>query len=67
MTIITQRIQLILGERGMTQADLATRSGISRQSVSTILTRGTAAPKNVYRLARALGVDPAEIVAEKGE
>lgn len=64
MTINTQRIELLLAERGLTKADLAVRCGISRQSISTITTRGTASPRNVGRLAAGLGV-PVEQIIER--
>lgn len=66
MTIDRVRIELTLAEKGWTKADLAERSGISRQSVSTITRRGTASPRNVGRIARALGVAPADIIRKEG-
>lgn len=65
MTINTTRIELTLAEKGWTRAELATRCGISRQNVSTILRRGTAEPKTIGKLAAGLGVDPAEILKEE--
>ena len=43
---------------------LAERAGISRQSISTILRRGTCSAVNAGRLADALGVDVREIWKE---
>lgn len=65
MTINTTIIKLLLAELGMTQADLANKIGLSRQSVSTVLTRGTASPKTVGKLAAGLGVRPKDIIAER--
>ncbi len=65
MTINTVIIKLLLAELGMTQADLADKIGLSRQSVSTILTRGTASPKNIGKLAAGLGVRPKDIIDER--
>lgn len=65
MTINTVIIKLLLAERDMTQAELASKSGMSRQSVSTVLTRGTASPKTVGRLAAGLGVRPRDIIDER--
>lgn len=56
MNINRARIETMLAKRGMTQAALASICGLSRQSVSTILTRGTCAPKSAGKLANALGV-----------
>ena len=55
LDIIT--IKRLLAENSLTASALSTRSGISRQSVSTILGRGTCSVTNAGKLARALGVD----------
>lgn len=65
MTINSQRIETLLAERGMSKADLAAKTGISRQSISTITTRGTASPRNVGRLAAGLGVSVADIITKE--
>lgn len=57
-----QRVNLLLAMQGHTQTSLAPLCGLSRQSISTILTRGTAAPKSVGKLAAGLGVAPEDIV-----
>lgn len=64
MKINAHKIKLILAEMDMTRTDLAAKCGISRQNISTILTRGTCAPKTAGRLAKGLGVPLAEIVEE---
>lgn len=64
MKINTTKIALILAHRQMTRAALADMCGISRQNVSTILTRGTCEPKTVGKLAKGLGIDPVEIIKE---
>ena len=55
------KIELILAENGMTKADLSKKSGIARQNISTILSRGTCSPKTAGKLAAGLGVPVAEI------
>ena len=60
--INSNRIYLLMAEQEHTQASLAPLCGISRQSICTMLTRGTAAPKSVGKIAKALGVDPIEII-----
>lgn len=65
MTLNTQRIEVMLAERGLTKAALAENCGISRQNVSTIIRRGTAEPKTVGKLAAGLGVPVAEIIEER--
>lgn len=64
MKINAHKIKLILAEMDMTRTDLAAKCGISRQNISTILTRGTCAPKTAGRLAKGLGVPLTEIVEE---
>ena len=65
MTINTQRIELMLAERGLTKAALAESCGISRQNVSTIIRRGTCEPKTAGKLAAGLGVPVADIIKEE--
>ena len=64
MKLNTTKIALILADREMTRAALAEQCGLSRQNISTILTRGTCEPKTVGKLAKGLGIDPAEIIKE---
>ena len=65
MTINTQRIDVMLAERGLTKAALAESCGISRQNISTIIRRGTCEPKTAGKLAAGLGVPVAEIIEER--
>ena len=60
--IDSARISLLMAEQEQTQTSLASLCGISRQSICNILARGTAAPKSVVKLAKALGVPVAEII-----
>lgn len=64
MKINAHKIKLILAEMEMTRSDLAAKCGISRQNISTILTRGTCELKTAGKLAKGLGVPLAEIVEE---
>ena len=64
MKINTHKIKLILAEMEMTRSDLAAKCGISRQNISTILTRGTCEPKTAGKLAKGLGIPLDEIVKE---
>lgn len=64
MTISALRIETILAERHMTKKDLAEKCQMTRQSVSTIIRRGTAEPKTVGKLAAGLGVPVVEIIME---
>ena len=64
MTINTTKVNLLKAELRLTNIALAERSGISRQSISTILQRGTCSPINAGKLAAGLGVSVADIVEE---
>lgn len=65
MDINNRMIEVMLAEKGMTQALLAEKSGISRQSINVILRRGTCAPKNAGKIAKGLGVSVADIIAKE--
>lgn len=64
MKIDVNKIKIILAEREMTRSALAALCGISRQNISTILTRGTCEPKTAGKLAKGLGIPVDEIVKE---
>lgn len=64
MTINTQRIEAKLAEKGLSKTAYAENCGISRQSISTIIRRGTCEPKTAGKLAAGLGVPVADIIAE---
>lgn len=62
MQIQSKKIRVLMARSGLTQSKLSEMSGISRQSISTILSRGSCSPKNAGKLAEALGVDVLAIV-----
>lgn len=64
MKIDANKIKMFLAERGLTRAAYAELCGISRQNISTILTRGTCEPRTAGKLAKGLGVPVSEIVKE---
>ena len=64
MKLNIAKIMQLLAEQGLTRAELATKSGVSRQNISTILTRGTCAPKTAGKLAAGLGISVGEIMKE---
>ena len=66
MRIDRSRIEIMLAERGMTQQNLAEKSGVSRQGVNVAIRRGTCAPKTVGKLASGLGVSVSDIIAKEG-
>ena len=62
MDISTTKINLLRAERELTVTELAKRSGISRQNISTIVRRGTCNPQTAAKLAAGLGVPVADII-----
>lgn len=64
MLLNQKKILCILAERQMTQTELAAKTQISRQSVNTILRRGTCNPVSAGRLVAGLGVSVEEITRD---
>jgi len=64
VTISTKRIETILADRRMTKTALADLCGVSRQSISTLLRRGTCEPRTAGKLAEGLGVPLNDILEE---
>lgn len=54
----------LMAKQQMNNVKLSEQSGISRQSISTILRRGTCSVTNLGRIAVALGVEVDEIWKE---
>lgn len=65
MKIDTNKIKMFLAERGLTRAAYAELCGISRQNISTILTRGTCEPRTAGKLAKGFGIPVSEIIKEE--
>lgn len=65
MKLNVHAIKRLMAIQRMTQSELADKSGLSRQSIGYILTRGTITIANSGKLADALGVDVSEIWNEK--
>lgn len=65
MYIDSFSIESMLAERGLTRKEIAERCGISRQSISTIIRRGTCEPRTAGKLAAGLGVQVEKIVVRE--
>lgn len=65
MKLNIHKIKLIMAERGLSVSAYSALCGISRQNVSTIMTRGTCEPRTAGKLAKGLGVSVCEIVKEE--
>lgn len=66
MIVDRTKIDTLLAEKQMTHVMLSKETGISRQSISTILKRKTCEPKTAGKLAAGLGVPVSEILAKEG-
>lgn len=64
MKISRQQLELAQAQAGMSATQLSEASGISRQQISTIKTRGACMPITAAKLAQGLGV-PLESILEK--
>jgi DNA-binding XRE family transcriptional regulator len=64
MKLDIMKIVRMLAELGMTKSELASKSGVSRQQISTIIGRGTCCPKTAGKLAAGLGIPVGEIMKE---
>jgi ribosome-binding protein aMBF1 (putative translation factor) len=62
-TPLAERIILERAARDWSQAELAERAGVSPSTVALAETGGTkTSPRTLYRIARALGLDPIELL-----
>lgn len=62
MKVDATKLRVELARRNWKQKDLAERSGIERQNISTILKRGSCTVSTAGRISKALGLDPSEII-----
>jgi len=65
MKISRSKIEILLAEKSLTKTALSEICGISRQNLSTIILRGTCAPKTAVKLANGLEVSVTEIIKEE--
>ena len=64
MELYALKIETLLAQKGLTKRELAERCGISQPQISTIVRRGTCAPRTAGKLAAGLGVDVSQIIKE---
>lgn len=65
MRINAIAIEVLLAKKDMTKADMAAKSTLTKQAVSTILRRGTCEPKTLGKIAAALEVDVEQLIAKE--
>mgnify|MGYP002527437355 CR=1 FL=1 len=62
MKISKRKITALMGAKLMTQVKLAEAAGVSRATINAALLKGSCSIPTVGKIARALGVDPMEII-----
>ena len=62
MKISAKKIKRIIGANLMTQLQLANAAGVSRATINSALLKGSCSTQTAGKIAKALGVDPAEII-----
>lgn len=65
--LLARRLQQLMSANGMTQSELARRSNVARDAISTYV-RGLSypEPRNLGRLAEAFGLTPAQLMESVG-
>ena len=66
MEISAKKITYLMGANLMTQKALAQAAGVSRVTINSTLLKGSCSPVTAGKIAKALGVDPAEIIETEG-
>ena len=67
MKINVFKMQILMGERGLTIKKLAELSGVSRQMISCIISGKSCTPQVAYKIATALDQELSQIVKEDVE
>ena len=67
MKINVFKMQILMGERGLTIKKLAELSGVSRQTISCITSGKGCTPQVAYKIATALDQELSQIVKEDVE
>ena len=62
MKVNTRKIKKNMGTQLRTQEQLAQAAGVSRATVNCTLLKGSCSIQTVGKIAKALGVDPVEII-----
>lgn len=62
MELSTTKILVLLARTGKSKKDLATLSGLSQQTITTILKNGRCKPESAGKIAKAFSVDVTEII-----
>lgn len=66
MVISSKKLMIAMAGREMRAADVADEAGLTRQTVSAIVHNGRCKPVTLGKIARALGVEPKDLVDMEG-
>ena len=67
MKINVFKMQILMGEKGLTIKKLAELSGVSKQTISCIISEKSCTPQVAYKIATALDQELSQIVKEDVE
>ena len=67
MKINVFKMQILMGEKGLTIKKMAELSGVSRQTISCIISGKSCTPQVAYKIATALDQELSQIVKEDVE
>lgn len=62
MKVSANKIRRLMGANLLTQLTLAEAAGVSRVTINSTLLKGSCSTQTAGKIAKALGVDPAEII-----
>lgn len=62
MVISVRKVKGLMGANLMTQIVLAKEAGVSRATINNALLKGSCSTQTASKIAKALGVDPADII-----
>ena len=62
MNFSSERVQVLMAEKKLSTVSLASKSGLSRPTVTSALKRGTCNPITLGKMADGLGVKVADII-----
>ena len=62
MRLNRTKVSLLMAKQLISQASLAMKAGISRQTMSAVMNGGNCRPELLGKISKALGVEPEEII-----
>ena len=62
MQVSTRNIKFLMGSKLLTQGELAELAKVSRATINMALLKGSCSTQTAGKIAKALGVDPVEII-----